>query len=278
MKWYGSPGSYSISPETAAEIVKTNTDNAPGELCSFDELKDTGLISTRDEYLSAVRKVAIYLAEKGIAASFAEKDTELLQLVRMLDELDDTINHLVERITEWYQSTNVDASRKYLRYDTRKFLQMLAASKNIPMRQTAREIQSMTKLRSQLMKDVSAEADSVVPNMSALVGGLVAARLVSRAGSLDAIVKMAGSSIQVLGAESALFSHIRTGSPSPKHGLIFQHRRVHNAPKEIRGKVARVLAAKLAIAARMDAFRGELNQQFIDEANKKIDQIMENGQ
>ncbi|HJJ32494.1 MAG TPA: RNA-processing protein [Methanocorpusculum sp.] len=278
MKWYGSPGSYSISLETAAEIVRTNTDTSPDNLCSFEELKETGLISTREEYLNAVRNVAIYLAEKGIAESFAEKDTELLQLVRMLDELDDTINLLVERITEWYQSTNIDASRKYLRYDTRKFLLMLSSSKNIPMRQTAREIQSMTKLRSQLMKDVSAEADKVIPNMSALVGGLVAARLVSRAGSLDSIIKMAGSSIQVLGAESALFSHIRAGSPSPKHGLIFQHRRVHNAPKEIRGKVARVLAAKLAIAARMDAFRGELNQEFIDDANKKINQVMESGQ
>ncbi len=278
MKWYGSPGSYSISLETAAEVVRTNTDISPDNLCSFEELKETGLISTREEYLNAVRKVAIHLAEIGIAESFAEKDTELLQLVRMLDELDDTINLLVERITEWYQSTNVDASRKYLRNDTRKFLQMLSSSKNIPMRQTAREIQSMTKLRSQLMKDVSAEADKVIPNMSALVGGLVAARLVSRAGSLDAILKMAGSSIQVLGAESALFSHIRAGSPSPKHGLIFQHRRVHNAPKEIRGKVARVLAAKLAIAARMDAFRGELNQEFIDDANTKIDQVLESGQ
>ncbi|HJJ46885.1 MAG TPA: RNA-processing protein [Methanocorpusculum sp.] len=278
MKWYGLVGSYSISPEIAAEIVRTNTDTTLNELCSFDELKDTGLISTREEYLNAVRKVAIYLAEKGIAESFSEKDTELLQMVRMLDELDDTINHLVERLTEWYQSTNVDASRKYIRYDTRKILQRLATSKNVPMRQTAREIQAMTKLRSKLMKDVSIEADNVIPNMSALVGGLVATRLVSRAGSLRTIIKMASSSIQVLGAESALFSHIKTGSPSPKHGLIFQHRRIHNAPKEIRGKISRVLAAKLAIAARMDAFRGELNQQFIDEANEKINKIMEKGQ
>ena len=114
--------------------------------------------------------------------------------------------------------------------------------------------------------------------MSALVGGLVAARLVSRAGSLSLMAKMPGSSIQVLGAESALFSHIRAGTPSPKHGLIFQHRRVHNAPREVRGKLARVLSAKLAIACRLDAYRGELDEAFVADANAKIDKIMEAGE
>ena len=125
------------------------------------------------------------------------------------------------------------------------------------------------------MKDVSRKADEVIPNMSALVGGLVAARLVSRAGGLTLISRMAASSIQVLGAESALFSHIRAGTPSPKHGLIFQHRRVHNAPRDVRGKLARILASKLAIAARLDAFRGELDEAFLADANEKIDKIME---
>lgn len=114
----------------------------------------------------------------------------------------------------------------------------------------------------------------VIPNMSALVGGLVAARLMSRAGGLAAVARMPGSSIQVIGAEGALFSHIRTGTPSPKHGIVFQHRRVHNAPREVRGAVARALAAKLAIAARLDYFRGELDAAFVDAANARIDGLM----
>lgn len=89
---------------------------------------------------------------------------------------------------------------------------------------------------------------------------------------------MASSSIQVLGAESALFSHIRTGTPSPKHGLIFQHRRIHNAPREIRGRVASVLAAKLAAASRLDYFREEMVPEFIESANKKIDDLMNGGE
>ena len=70
------------------------------------------------------------------------------------------------------------------------------------------------------------------------------------------------------------FSHIRAGTPPPKHGLIFQHRRVHNAPKERRGKVARALAAKLAIAARLDYFRGEEVPEFLSEAQARIDRLV----
>lgn len=275
MNWYGESGSYSIDVSEASERVRKNTDNAPKKLCDWTEFKDAGLVSSRAEYIASVRAVASSMAEEGIAASLSEKDTDLLQMVRMLDELDEVINLLTERLTEWYQSTTPDSSRKYNKAASKKFIQTVAKSKNPSMKQVAREILSLTNLRTQLMKDVSRKADEVIPNMSALVGGLVAARLVSRAGGLTLISRMAASSIQVLGAESALFSHIRAGTPSPKHGLIFQHRRVHNAPRDVRGKLARILASKLAIAARLDAFRGELDEAFLADANEKIDKIME---
>ena len=275
MNWYGESGSYSIDTSEAAERVRKNTDNAPKKLCDWTELKDAGFVSSRAEYIASVRAVASSMAEEGIAASLSEKDTDLLQMVRMLDELDEVINLLTERLTEWHQSTTPDSSRKYNKAASKMFIQTIAKSKNPSMKQVAREILSLTNLRTQLMKDVSRKADEVIPNMSALVGGLVAARLMSRAGGLSIISRMAASSIQVLGAESALFSHIRAGTPSPKHGLIFQHRRVHNAPRDVRGKLARILASKLAIAARLDAFRGELDEAFLADANEKIDKLME---
>lgn len=277
MNWYGALNNYSIDIETAKKRVKENTANAPTSLCDWTELKKSGIIESRKEYLDAIRAVTISMAKEGILNAMQEKDTELLQMVRMLDELDNVINLLTERLTEWYRSTTPDASRKYNKAASKKFIQTVAKSKNPSIKNIAREILSLGNLRTQIMKDVSRAADDVIPNMSALVGGLVAARLVSRAGSLALISRMPASSIQVLGAESALFSHIRTGSDSPKHGLIFQHRRVHNAPKETRGKLARVLASKLAIAARLDAFRGELDESFIKDANEKIDRWMGDG-
>lgn len=275
MNWYGTAGAYSLSPEDGAKRVR---EGAGDKLCSWRDLKAAGLISSREEYIAAVRETAVAMAEQGIAAALSGKDVQLLQMVRMLDEMDEVINHLTERITEWYQSTTPNSSRKYSRANSQKLLQKLVKSDIPSMRSIAREIVSLSSLRSGMMKEVSREADRVIPNMSALVGGLVAARLVSRAGGVEAAAKMAGSSIQVLGAESALFSHIRTGSSAPKHGLIFQHRRVHNAPREVRGKVARILASKLAIAARLDYYRGEAAPEFIADANEKIDKIMQEGQ
>ena len=137
----------------------------------------------------------------------------------------------------------------------------------------ALQVEQLAAARTDLAKEVSARANQVMPNTSALIGGLVAARLMSGAGGLLPLSRLPASAIQVLGARTALFAHLRTKSPSPKHGIIFQHRRVHNAPKERRGKVARALAGKLAIAARLDYFRGVAVPEFLDRAQAHIDRI-----
>lgn len=269
MNWYGEGEDISIQYEQAASRIRAA--EMPKHLCNWQEVKDAGLVRDRVEYLQALRSVMTRMAEEGIAQSLSRKDNTLLQMVRMLDETDNVINLLTERITEWYSSVTPSYSRKYTRSNAPRLLQKLAKEENPAMKRAAREILSLSETRLAMMKEVSREADRVLPNMSALVGGLVAARIISRAGGLEETARLAGSSIQVLGAESALFSHIRTGSSSPKHGIIFQHRRIHNAPKEARGKTARLLAAKLAIAARLDLYRGEADTKFIEDANAKID-------
>jgi nucleolar protein 56 len=102
------------------------------------------------------------------------------------------------------------------------------------------------------------------------VGGLVAARLMTLAGGLPDLARLPASSIQVLGARGALFSHLTGGTPPPKHGIIYQHLRVHNAPRGVRGRVARAVAARLAIAARIDRYRGTPDPEFIAESDRMI--------
>ena len=272
MHWYGEANDLSTDPAKCEERV-LNTTTIPSVLCNWEDLREAGLISTREEYIRGVREISISLAMKGIALDLDKKDAALLQMVRTLDEMDDVINLLTERVTDWHAATTPGTSHKYTRSNGPRLVQKIAKSGSPSLKRVAREILSLSGVRTDLMKEVSREAVVVIPNMSALVGGLVAARLISRAGGLEATAKMPGSSIQVIGAESALFSHIRTGSSSPKHGIIFQHRRVHNAQKEVRGKVARQLAAKLAIASRLDLYRGELDAEFVEQANAKIDSI-----
>lgn len=276
MYWYGSGNDISIDPETcAARLAKIQTNMDEYTPCDWLEAQKLGLVSGRQEYVDAVRRVCVYLAEAGMAATTAKTDVELLQMVRMLDETDTVINLMTERLVDWYISMTPAFSRKYQGASGQKLVFMIGKKGTEPMKKISREITSLTNARTVLMKEVSVKAVEVLPNMSALVGGLVAARLVSRAGGLTAAARMPGSSLQVIGAEAALFSHIRTGSSSPKHGIIFQHRRVHNAPREIRGHVARLLAAKLAIAARLDLYRGKLAPEFVEEANAKVDALLE---
>ena len=112
----------------------------------------------------------------------------------------------------------------------------------------------------------------VAPNMTAIIGASLSARLMSIAGSLDNLAKMPASTLQVLGAEKALFRSLKTGARPPKHGVIFQHTAIHQSPRWQRGKIARALAGKLSIAARVDAFGGD----FVgDKLRKNVDQKIE---
>jgi nucleolar protein 56 len=230
-----------------------------------------GACSNRQEYLEALGDLCAVAAEQEIREQYAGKDTELLQMVRTLDVMDETINLLSERVAEWHQVRNPAFSRKYHRTPAHLMVRKVAQKGRGALGKAAVQVESLAEARTDLAKEVSARANQVMPNTSALIGGLVAARLMAQAGGLLPLSRLPASAIQVLGARTALFAHLRTQSPPPKHGIIFQHRRVHNAPKDRRGKVARALAGKLAIAARLDYFRGVLVPEFIDRAQKRID-------
>lgn len=232
---------------------------------------DCGFCRDRADYLSKLRTVCVLIAEKKIREKYRSRDTELLQMTRTLDELDTVINLLTERIVEWHQVRQPSFSRKYRRTPAHSLVRMIAQRSGGGLGRVTGDIERLSETRTVLAREVSARADEVMPNCSALIGGLVAARLLLQAGGLEPLARLPGSAIQVLGARTALFSHLRSQTPAPKHGIIFQHRRVHNAPRGVRGKVARVLAAKLAIAARLDLYRGAADPAFIEKAQARID-------
>jgi nucleolar protein 56 len=225
----------------------------------------------RADYLARLQEVCIAASERSIKEHYSGKDAELLQMVRTLDEIDTVINLLSERVADWYITRHPMFSRKYRRTPAHILIKSVREKSRGALGRVAGEIDNLSDTRTVLAKEVSARANEVMPNTSALIGGLVAARLLSQAGGLLELSRLPASTIQVLGARTALFAHIKTKSPSPKHGVIFQHRRVHNAPKGVRGKVARVLAGKLAIAARLDYFRGVAVPEFLNPAQERID-------
>ena len=240
---------------------------------SWEQARECGVAKNREEYLRRVRELCFALARERLAEYFSTSDVELLQMVRMLDEIDTVVNLLSERALEWYQVRHPNISQKYRKWSQKTLVQRMKGERGSPLARVAAEMEGLSSARTSLAKAVSNETEQVAPNCSALVGGLVAARLISRAGGLEALARLPASTIQVLGAENALFTHIRAGTPSPKHGIIFQHRRVHSAPKEVRGKVARALAGKLSIAAKIDCYRGKIDPSFLEEAQRRIDEL-----
>ena len=230
-----------------------------------------GFCSDRADYLARLQAVCIAAAERSVREHYAGKDAELLQMVRTLDEMDTVINLLSERAADWYMVRHPAFSRKYRRTPANILVRTIREKSRGALGRVAGEIEQLGETRTSLAKEVSARANEVMPNTSALIGGLVAARLMASAGGLLPLSRLPASAIQVLGARTALFAHLKTHTPSPKHGIIFQHRRVHNAPRDIRGRVARVLAGKLAIAARIDYFRGVAVPEFLEKAQERID-------
>ena len=112
------------------------------------------------------------------------------------------------------------------------------------------------------------------PNINALIGSLIGAKLISKAGSLQKLAYMPASRIQLLGAEKALYRFLKTGEKRPKHGLIFQWNQIRSAKPWQRGKIARVVAGKVGLSAKVDYFSGEfIGDQLSDAIEKKIKEI-----
>jgi nucleolar protein 56 len=145
------------------------------------------------------------------------------------------------------------------------------------------EIQALSKnvlelyeLRKNMEHYVEKTMEEVAPNTKAVAGALLGARLIAIAGSLQNLAMRPASTIQVLGAEKALFRSLKTGARPPKHGLIFQHTLLHDAKRWQRGKIARAIAGKLAIAARSDAFGGKyVGDKLKADIDKRLAEIRE---
>ena len=275
--WFGDIDEGTCQPysggaaDSAERLLSLHTSMEQYVLPDWKAALDCGFCRDRADYISKLRAVCVLVAEKKIREKYKSKDTELLQMTRTLDELDTVINLLTERVVDWHQVRQPSFSRKYRRTPVHSLVRMIAQRSGGGLGRVTGDIERLSETRTVLAREVSARADEVMPNCSALIGGLVAARLLLHAGGLELLARLPGSAIQVLGARTALFSHLRSHTPAPKHGIIFQHRRVHNAPREVRGKVARVLAAKLAIAARLDFYRGVADLAFIEQAQVRID-------
>ncbi len=283
-------------PNLAGERLRSNPEEFLGEKW-FDEYFTVGVALTR-----------LRIQEQSGA-----RDKMIIQAIEALDDIDKVVNLLVSRLREWYGlhfpeldeilpkheqyvafvsavGSRENATEEKLKdlglpeSKIEKILKAAEKSMGAPLgkfdeeiiRKLAREINDLYKLRRQIEDYLEMAMDEVAPNLKALVGAKLAARLMSLAGGLKELAMMPASTIQVLGAEKALFRHLRTGAKPPKHGVIFQYPAINRSPWWQRGKIARALAGKLAIAARVDYFSGEyIAEELKQELERRIQEIKE---
>merc|ERR1711971_1347724 len=133
------------------------------------------------------------------------------------------------------------------------------------------QVVEIQEYRTQLYEYLQNRMIAIAPNLTILVGELVGARLISHAGSLMNLAKHPASTVQILGAEKALFKALKTKHDTPKYGLIYHAQLVGQASSKLKGKVSRMLAAKAAIATRVDALGEETNTDLGIEHRAKVE-------
>jgi nucleolar protein 56 len=259
------------------------------------------------------RNVSIELAKLRVKGAAEKRDLVIAQAIQTLDDLDRSANLFMGRLREWYGVHFPELDRLIEKHETyaRLILNLgykdnfsvetlekegipkdkaenieMVAEKSMGADMEERDLEEiqalgknvldMYELRKNMENYVNKTMEEVAPNTRAVAGALLGARLIAIAGSLQNLAMKPASTIQVLGAEKALFRSLKTGARPPKHGLIFQHALLHDAKRWQRGKIARVLAGKVAIAARIDAFGGRyVGEALKADIDKRLEEIRE---
>merc|ERR1711957_206508 len=126
----------------------------------------------------------------------------------------------------------------------------------------ASEVIKLAAMRASLHTYLKAKMDMVAPNLCMLIGEMIGARLIAHAGSLTNLAKYPASTVQILGAEKALFRALKTKGNTPKYGLLFHSTFIGRATAKNKGRISRYLANKASIASRIDNFADEPTSKF----------------
>ncbi|TBU06193.1 fibrillarin-like nucleolar protein [Hamiltosporidium magnivora] len=288
----------SDSPEVFREIRKN--------INSYLNIND-------DDFRSTASCIAHKLGHHSLKIDPSKIDSLVVQTINLLDDLDKDINTHCMRLREWYGfhfpelSTFLENNQEFLRslliLKRKEFIKEIEKNKMLEFMDEerfseierlaevsmgteisendcericddARSVLKMFDYRNELNEYLVNRMQSVAPNLSALLGEMVGARILARAGSLANLIKYPASTLQILGAEKALFFALRNKSNTPKYGIIYHSSLVGHAPIPLKGKISRVLAAKASMAARIDAFSETKDNSFGVKARIYVEERM----
>jgi len=284
-------------------------DSKVSELMRCIRAQASGLISgLPDKEMTAMELgLAHSLSRYKLKFSPDKIDTMIVQAVNLLDDLDKELNNYIMRCREWYgwhfpelgkiitdnlafvrtvevmgmrdnaKSTDLsDILPEEVEEKVKEAAEIsmgteISDEDILNIKHLCQQVVEIQEYRAQLYEYLKNRMMAVAPNLTILVGELVGARLISHAGSLMNLAKHPASTVQILGAEKALFKALKTKHDTPKYGLIYHAQLVGQASSKLKGKVSRMLAAKAAIATRVDALGEETNTDLGIEHRAKVE-------
>jgi nucleolar protein 56 len=245
-------------------------------------------VSRREDAIAAAKE---QLRDSG-------DDRHVVHAVRLLEQLGSDREKRIQRFRDWYSEhfpeleSEIDDDETFLnvlsggleREEVEGFENLAESSTGSEIGDAALEMMESVlesleddqELEKELREYISRACESEMPNLSELLGPVLTAKLLAHAGSLEELAKKPSSTVQMLGAEKALFRYLRGEGTPPKHGVIFEHAFVKPLPESERGKMARFLANKASIAARLDQY-GEKRKggELREECRVKFEELSE---
>ncbi len=238
------------------DLVESFKNASNPEALPFN-LPEVGLqvFESLEDYYKTLRKIALKVTSEKVERELKREDRYVILLLKALDKLNESINMLEEKLRDIEEVKISDTTEDF-----------------------RERIEELKRLRRRIEKEIEDVITKIAPNLTEIAGAVIAARLLEKAGSLERLAFLPASKIQILGAEKSLYkalARMRRGKPAktPKHGIIFIHPFIRTLPKRKRGRMARFMAAKLAIAAKLDYFKGELDENLAESVRKKYEEL-----
>ena len=306
---------YSLSFQKMGIKTKLESTSLEFKNFRFDlkeQLNRIGISKNHDEILAKYKEINEALIKKRVSEVGAQYDTIIIQIIETLDILKKSINLFSTRLREWYglyfpeltdkevednillvKLISILGKRENYTFGTIKenfafndeFIKDLvkkaseSMGANIELNSIqgfANQILSFDSYRQELENYLDELMEKSAPNLNSIVGSLIGAKLIAKAGSLKKLAFMPASRVQLLGAEKALYRFLKTGEKRPKHGLIFQWKQIRGSRAHLRGKISRIIAGKIGLASKVDYFSGDfIGDVFSREVEEKIREIKE---
>jgi len=265
------------------EIVEGGYDFLRKNIREF--AKSLGFVKNDREFNKFISDFCVCQSKGNVSAQIT-KDKLLIQATNALDDMQKISNLVNERLYEWFslhypEYKKRDIAELVAKHGKREKFPGFKSSTGIALgkideeilKQYAQSLKNINETIKSMESYVKITIKEIAPNFSSLIDPVLAARILAMAGSLEKLARMPASTIQLLGAEKALFRHLHKRGRSPKYGIIFNSALVQSAAEKNKGRIARILSSKLMLAAKIDFYSGRHEPKLKKELEEELRRV-----